>query len=257
MPPPAVLHLVCEPDRDGAFHMQRDAALLETAATRGVAVLRLYSWKPPCLSLGFMQRADELVDHDACRRAGVDVVRRPTGGRAVLHWEEITYALAAPVGEPRFGRTLAETQACIGRCLAAGLERLGVVASLSRPALDPERRLLRAPCFASPGRAELMVVGRKLVGSAQRRTSRSFLQHGSLLVGPAHARVVEFLRPSASIPVAAARLRLERDTVTLGELLGTDPGFDALAAALAAGFATTLDLELQASPEITEPVCGV
>lgn len=257
MPPPAVLHIVREPDRDGAFHMQRDAALLEAAATRGIAVLRLYSWTPPCLSLGFMQRADDLVDLDACRRAGVDVVRRPTGGRAVLHWEEITYALAAPVGEPRFGSTLAETQRRIGRCLAAGLERLGVATSLSRPALDPERRLLRTPCFASPGRAELMVHGRKLAGSAQRRTARSFLQHGSLLVGPAHARVVELLRPTAALSVPEARLRLERDTITLGEVMGTDPGFEALAEALAAGFATTLDLEPLACPSVTDLLCGV
>jgi len=236
--------------------MRRDADLLADAARNGSVALRLYTWSPPCISLGFMQRATQLLDLDACRHAGIDVVRRPTGGRAVLHWEEITYAFAAPVGDPRFGTTLAETQHLIGRCLAAGLLRLGIETALSRPALDPERRLLRAPCFASPGRAELMVHRRKLAGSAQRRTAHSFLQHGSLLVGPAHARVVEFLLQRDSLPVAVARLRLERDTIHVGELLGTTPSFDVLADALTAGFAATLGLEPVAASPVTAPVSG-
>jgi lipoate-protein ligase A len=236
--------------------MQRDAALLADAAAHGTIALRLYSWSPPCLSLGFMQRAGDLVDAEACRRAGIDVVRRPTGGRAVLHWEEITYAIAAPVTETRFGAGLSETQHCIGRCLAAGLERLGIQTELSRPRLDPERRLLRAPCFASPGRAELMAGGRKLAGSAQRRTAHAFLQHGSLLVGRAHLRVVELLSPTALAP-AAAMQRLERDTVTLGELTSAHLDFETLATALTAGFASVLQLEPVAMPAISHRACSV
>jgi lipoate-protein ligase A len=192
-----------------------------------------------------MQDAASLLDPGACRRAGVDVVRRPTGGRAILHWEEITYAIVAPSSDPRFGASLTEAHARIGHCLAAGLRTLGIETALSRPALDPERRLLRAPCFASPGRAELLVHGRKLLGSAQRRTRHAFLQHGSLLVGPAHLRLIEFLLDARDPAVRATmQAGLGRDTVTVAELLGTAPDFATLAAALAAGFHTGLELDL-------------
>ena len=252
----SLLQIEREPGRDGAFHMRRDAELLADAARHATATLRLYTWSPPCISLGYMQQAADLLDLGACNDAGIDVVRRPTGGRAVLHWEEITYAFAAPVDATRFGATLVETQHLIGRCLAAGLRRLGVETALSRPALDPERRMLRAPCFASPGRAELMVHGRKLVGSAQRRTDRAFLQHGSLLVGPAHARVMEFLLHRESLSLATARRRLERDSIDLAEVLGKTPDFDPLADALTAGFVATLGLEPVAISPVMEPAPG-
>lgn len=230
---------------DGATHMRRDAELLQGQRHDGDPTLRLYTWSPPAVSLGHMQRAEELLDLEACRAAGVDVVRRPTGGRAILHWEEITYALVASTGDARFGSNLAGAHAVVGECLAAGLRRLGVDSELSRPALDPERRLARQPCFASPGRAELLVGGRKLLGSAQRRTARAFLQHGSLLVGRAHERLVDLLLEARRDPRAAAqmRARLQRDAVTLRELLGEEPNFEILAAALVHGFSARLGLE--------------
>jgi lipoate-protein ligase A len=233
--------------------MQRDTALLAAHSPDAAPVLRLYSWTPPAVSVGWMQRSEALLDLEACRAAGIDVVRRPTGGRAILHAEEITYAIVATTSDRRFGTNLAAAHACIGRCLAAGLRTLGVDATLSRPELDPERRLLRQPCFVSPGRAELLVDGRKLLGSAQRRTATAFLQHGSLLVGPAHEQLVDLLRDTrADATLAAAmRRRLQRETVTLGEILGSAPSFATLATALIGGFATALGLE----PHIaTQPV---
>jgi lipoate-protein ligase A len=238
------LRVLVEPGLDGAAHMRRDAELLALQAADAGPTLRLYSWSPPAVSLGHMQEPAALLDLEACRAAGVDVVRRPTGGRAILHWEEITYAVIASVGDRSFGRDLAGAHAAIGASLAAGLGYLGVHAELSRPALDPERRLLRQPCFVSPGRAELLVGGRKLLGSAQRRTAHAFLQHGSLLVGPAHEHLVELLADTRRDPELAAsmRARLRRDTVTLRELVGADPPFAALVEALVRGFATTLGL---------------
>jgi len=238
------LQVCFEPGLDGATHMRRDAALLASYARGDAPVLRLYTWSPPAVSLGHMQTPESLLDLAACRAAGVDVVVRPTGGRAILHWEEVTYAIVAGTDDARFGADLAACHATIGRCLAAGLAGLGIHASLSRPALDPQRALLRQPCFVSPGRAELLVDGRKLLGSAQRRTATAFLQHGSLLVGPAHERLVELLadvRGNAA-PGAALRQRLQRDTVTVRELLGHTPAFATLAAALVHGFTQVLDL---------------
>jgi lipoate-protein ligase A len=241
---PDALRVRFEPGLDGATHMRRDAELLTSQALGDGPTLRLYTWNPPAVSLGHMQVPESLLDLGACQAAGVDVVVRPTGGRAILHWEEVTYAIVAGIDDPRFGTDLATCHAVIGRCLAAGLGALGIPAELSRPALDPHRRLLRQPCFVSPGRAELLVKGRKLLGSAQRRTSRAFLQHGSLLVGPAHERLVELLadtRANAGL-AAALRDRLASDTVTLQELLGHAPSFATLAAALTHGFATVLGL---------------
>jgi len=242
---PTELLVTCAPGRPGAEHMRRDADQLAAMQPGDAPRLTLYSWSPPAVSLGFMQNAASLLDLDACGRAGVEVVQRPTGGRAILHWEEITYAIVAPSSDPRFGASLAESHARIGDCLAAGLQTLGIEAALSRPALDPGRRLLRAPCFASPGRAELLVRGRKLLGSAQRRTRHAFLQHGSLLVGPAHLRLIEFLLDARDPAVRATmQAALGRDTVTVADLLGTAPDFAALAAALAKGFRTGLEMAL-------------
>lgn len=233
-----------EPQCCGAENMRRDAALLATAPP-GAVVLRLYTWSPPAVSIGYMQRAAALLDLGACRAAGVDVVQRPTGGRAVLHWEEITYALVASVHDPRFGATLGDAHTVIGDCLAAGLARLGVHAQLSRPDADRSRQLLQRPCFVSSGRAEVLVDGRKLVGSAQRRTATAFLQHGSLLVGPAHEGLADFLLETRGDPAraTAVRAQLRRSTTTLATLLGRPPDFEPLAAALMHGFCTRLGLE--------------
>lgn len=239
----ATLRVLVEPGQSGALNMQRDRDLLRAQAPDAGPTLRFYTWSPWCVSLGSMQRPEELIDWDACRAAGIEVVQRPTGGRAILHAEEITYAVVASTHDARFGGSLAASHERIGRALADGLRRLGVPTALSRPALDPERRLVRQPCFASPGRAELLVGGRKLLGSAQRRLAHAFLQHGSLLLGPAHERLVDFLLDARDPERAAAmRQHLRRDTVVLGELLDPLPSFATLVEALVAGFESTLGL---------------
>ena len=220
------LHVRFEPCLDGATHMRRDAELLAAQAPGQAPVLRLYTWSPPAVSLGHMQSPVSLLDLAACQAAGVDVVVRPTGGRAILHWEEVTYAIVASSDDTRFGTDLPTCHATIGRCLAAGLGALGIAAELSRPALDPERHLLRQPCFVSPGRAELLVGGRKLLGSAQRRTATAFLQHGSLLVGPAHERLVELLadtRADAALAAGDAYALAARHGDAAGDCSGHRP----------------------------------
>jgi lipoate-protein ligase A len=243
---PLTLEIRREPDTPGVENMRRDAALLDDCARREVAVLRLYTWARPTLSLGWMQQADALVDLDACRLDGVDVVRRPTGGRAILHQEEVTYAFACPTRHAPFDGGLQETHALLAGALRAGLHVLGVQATLSRPTSDPQRRLLRQPCFASAGRAELLVHGRKLLGSAQRRGRDAFLQHGSLLLGPAHLRIVDYLRDTREDRERADALtaRLRNGTTHLSQLLPVVPDFDTLCAALVQGFLQELPLRM-------------
>ncbi len=234
--PHRALHLLLEPNGSGAMHMRRDAALLASHTDDDPVRLRLYSWRPPAISLGHMQRAAQVLDLAACAAKGVDVVQRPTGGRAVLHWQEITYAVVASLRDERFGSRLADAHRVIGECLAVGLDTLGIEVEFSRPSHAAVLGQSTAPCFASAGRCEVLVGGRKLVGSAQRRNARAFLQHGSLLVGPAHERLVEFLRAPNARATAETGARLRATTVTLEQLLGHQPDFATLADALISGF---------------------
>jgi lipoate-protein ligase A len=170
-------NLLVEPEgRSGAENMAIDEALLADADRSGAAFLRLYRWDPPCLSLG---RNDPTPE-----RPGIRTVRRPTGGRAVWHEHEVTYAVAAPIAI--FGR-LKDAYCAIHERLAAALRALGADVTLAEPPPHPMGRLAERPadCFATTAGGEILVRGRKLVGSAQVRRREAFLQHGSILLdGP-------------------------------------------------------------------------
>jgi lipoate-protein ligase A len=159
-------------------NMALDAALLDRARRTREVVLRVYEWRAPALSLGRNQTARGHYDPTRAAGAGVEVVRRPTGGRAVLHHREVTYSVTgpAPADEP-----LRESYARINRLLLDGLRRLGVRAELARAA-GRAPLPTGAPCFETPTDGELVVDGRKLVGSAQYREQDAFLQHGSILI---------------------------------------------------------------------------
>ena len=158
--------------------MARDSALLARAARSGETVFSIYSWARPTLSFGRNQPALGRYDLDEIRLRGIDVVRRPTGGRAILHDHEVTYSVTAPLaGAP----PLREAYKRINEILIAGLSRLGVPVAAASPA---KRAPLpsTSPCFEAPAEGELVASGGKLVGSAQWRTEHSLLQHGSILV---------------------------------------------------------------------------
>ena len=163
----------------GAANMSVDQALLDDAARSGTATLRLYRWDPPCLSFGRNEPAAGYYDRAEIQRLGIDVVRRPTGGRAVWHEHEVTYAVAAPI--ERF-RSLREAYCAIHERIAAGLRALGVetsVAPTRASAFPPARP---GSCFDTAVGGEILVRGRKLVGSAQVRQGSALLQHGSILL---------------------------------------------------------------------------
>ena len=166
--------------RSGAENMAIDAALLDRANGTGLSFLRLYRFDPPCLSLGRNEPAAR-YDHTEIARRGLDVVRRPTGGRAVWHEHEVTYAVAAPVAA--FG-SLRHAYHTIHARIAAALRSLGADATLAPPQQPPPSSRVDqpTPCFATPVGGEVLVAGRKLVGSAQVRKGNAFLQHGSILL---------------------------------------------------------------------------
>jgi len=157
--------------------MATDQTLLDLAEQSGEGFLRLYRWSPYCLSFGRHEPALRRYDRAEIEKQGIDVVRRPTGGRSVWHARELTYAVAAPI--EWFG-TLPETYRSLHRILARALRDLGVDATLAAPA--PARGVGSGACFAAAAGGEVLIGGRKLLGSAQLRQGTAFLQHGSLLL---------------------------------------------------------------------------
>jgi lipoate-protein ligase A len=177
---------------DGAWNMAVDEWLMSTAVARP-PTLRLYGWRFPTVSLGRNERWRRAVDPLRLARAQVRLVRRPTGGRAVLHHRELTYSVTAPLARyPELGQRLEDTLDRIARALLAGLSRLGVTASVRRRTEPLGRQ--EGACFASTTRFELVSGGTKRVGSAQYRTAAAFLQHGSI---PAYPTLRELDRLAA------------------------------------------------------------
>jgi lipoate-protein ligase A len=198
--------------RNGRENMAEDRALLE-ACERGELrspLLRVYAWDPPAVSLGYHQPAAS-VDADRLAAAGIDLVRRPTGGAAVLHHQEWTYAVVGPLGLPGLGDGLAGIYAGLARVFVDALNELGIPAHVGGGG-RPEGFV----CFEALGGHEIAVEGRKLVGSAFRKGRRAFLQHGSLLRGPAHLDLVDFLTGDGDAD--RRRARLARRTIHLEEL---------------------------------------
>lgn len=209
------------PPASGAENMALDEALMERAAASGEWVLRVYSWSQPTISLGRNQTARDRYDLDAIRRRGIAVVRRPTGGRAILHDREITYSVTAPVSD---AGDLRASYARINTLLVDALRRLGVRAQVAA-ARDRTVAPGMTPCFDMPSAGELVVGDRKLAGSAQWRGDGGLLQHGSILVEDDQGTLSELARVPLPPPPRPA---------TLASALGRVPAVRDMAAALIA-----------------------
>jgi lipoate-protein ligase A len=165
----------------GAWNMAVDEAILESvAAGTSLPTLRLYSWEPPCLSLGYAQAAGD-VDLTLLNQAGWHLVRRPTGGRAILHADELTYSVIAPLKEPRVAGSVLESYSRLAQALLLALQILSLPAQTQLNS-DPgnSTRNTNPVCFEVPSNYEILVNGKKLIGSAQARRKAGILQHGSL-----------------------------------------------------------------------------
>lgn len=215
--------------------MALDRALMRSVREGSPPILRFYRWNPRCLSLGRNQPARGRYNEDAIRERGIDVVRRDTGGRAVLHDRELTYAAVFPdgsLGGPR------ASYAAINRALVAGLRRLGVAAELAPRGGHRAAILSLDPCFREAAEGEVVVAGRKLIGSAQWREAGVTLQHGSLLLAGDQAEARDLLLD---------RVEGEASPATLSELRDPLPAWGSLVGALAAGWAEALDVDLRPS----------
>lgn len=217
--------------------MAVDHALLESVQHGAGPVLRLYAWAPACISFGRNQQTGGIYDPAALAAAGVDAVRRPTGGLAVLHDRELTYAVIAPVD--RFGGPRTAYQR-INAALVTGLRTLGVPVTLAGAAAAPHPvHDAAAPCFHAPAPGEIVAAGRKLVGSAQRCERGVLLQHGSILLDGSQEDMARY-HDTAWRPRG-------HGATTLGELLGAVPDPAAVGDAVVRGFEGVLGIALARS----------
>jgi lipoate-protein ligase A len=232
--------LLLEGDLPGARNMARDVAVLEALTDGdGVPTMRLYGWEPPCLSLGRHQGA-EAADRDFCAAHGVDVIRRPTGGRALLHHLEITYTIVAAVGEGPIPRHLQEAYTRICEPLVSACRALGVDAELTSGEVNLElpSPASTVPCFQAPAGGEVVVDGRKLIGSAMRAHGNAILQHGAILLdwdselqaGTMGLEDDRFLRPTVT---------------TFAEQLGRVPYREVLESALVDAFSHEFGVDFE------------
>ena len=223
--------LICDPPQDGFENMARDEALLEACRREGESrlrypVLRIYGWNVPTLSLGRFQDALRSVDQGFCRDHGIPVVRRPTGGAAVLHDREVTYCLVGPTGEPPFCGSILDSYKKIAAGITEGLSMLGLTPDPGCRSHVEAGSAAPAQCFARAGSYEITFAGKKVVGSAQVRRKGASLQHGSILLD-ANARLFE--------EATGGQHEERRGWTTLRELLGRRPDFEEVALALARG----------------------
>jgi lipoate-protein ligase A len=207
----------------GAYNMAVDEELLARAqAGEKIPVLRFYSWDPSAVSIGRFQKIEEAVNAEACKLRGIDIVRRITGGRAVLHSRELTYSIIARADDPLFPTNVLGTYKVIAAGLLQGLKDLGIPAEMvsraSRNAVLVKKKIKDPACFSSPSWYEIVVNDKKIIGSAQRRLSGAFLQHGSILLEHDTALESEVIPGGASGDVVTTIQKELGGTVTLDEV---------------------------------------
>ena len=221
-----------------------EAIMAAVAGGEQPPTLRLYTWRPPALSLGYHQAFGEGIDPDECRRRGYGIVRRPTGGRAILHDDELTYSVCVRQDEIAGGQSTMQSYREISRGIIAGLEVLGASVSLGddQRSRDDAPAAVKSMCFAKTARCDLQAEGRKIVGSAQVRRDGAILQHGSipLTIDPTSQAAV---MPGSAREVDAAQA-LGRAAMSVSELLGRPVGCEEAEAAIIRGFAEALGIEL-------------
>ena len=233
---------------DGFTNMAVDEALLGVFATAGgPTTVRFYSWSPPALSLGYAQSIEREINVKQCTSLGIDVVRRPTGGRAVLHDHEVTYSVVISGDDPRVSSGVLAAYLTISQAMIRGLSYLGISAELL-----PLRRGVPLPsdkaspvCFATPSSYEVAVGGRKIIGSAQRRAHDAIMQHGSIPLSMNIERICAvFGRSSLQSGIPQGKPDYPLSMTSMQEAGGRAYAYAEVVAALRRGLAETWQVEL-------------
>jgi lipoate-protein ligase A len=237
------------PAQDGAANMAIDQAIME-AVGRGESppTLRFYAWDPACLSLGYAQHIDE-VDLDRLMERGWEIVRRPTGGKAILHTDELTYSIAAIEAHPIMAGGILESYRRISDALLHGLSKLDVAAQMTSQ--EEAGKALGPVCFEVPSNYEVTAEGKKLIGSAQVRRRGTVLQHGTVPLYGDVTRICDVLVYENDLLRDWARTRVRERATTIETVLGRIVDWQDVAGAMLNGFRDTFQLSMLEG-ELTE-----
>jgi lipoyl(octanoyl) transferase len=229
----------------GVINMATDEVLLQSVADEmRFPTLRLYGWKPLCLSLGYGQRIRE-VDLERIRENGWGIVRRPTGGKAILHGDELTYSVTLPRDHELAEGDIVESYRRISEALLAALQYLGLSPQSEKQAKGNSG--LGPVCFEVPSHYEITADGKKLIGSAQVRRKVGILQHGTLPLYGDIARICDALVYPDTISREEAKAKVRERATTLEAVTGYRVTWDEVASAIIRGFAETFDIEFSTS----------
>ena len=241
----ATWRLLVDPPAQGAWNMAVDESLLEHVG-RGetLPTLRLYAWEPACLSLGYAQ---PFADVDTARllARSWEVVRRPTGGRAILHTDELTYSITAPPREPRVIGTVLESYNRLAQALVAAVRSLGIPVEVKEHTTGQDSGSQGPVCFEVPSAYEITVGGKKLIGSAQARRREGVLQHGTLPLYGDLGRITETLAFPDEPARAAAAVKLWSRATTVEKVLGRNVEWKTTAQAFVHAFESELNLTFE------------
>jgi lipoate-protein ligase A len=234
---------------DAFFNMATDEALLILAEENNTPpTIRIYQWEPEAVSIGYCQKIEKTVDLKKCKDLNVDVVRRLTGGRAVLHHNDLTYSICASKGYfDLLGENVNETYRKISLAFLKSLEFLNIKGEWVRKS-SREYKLTSPdsskPCFSSSIRYEIQVKGKKLIGSAQRRLKNSFIQHGSIPLGKQSFGLADLLPEINEQGIKKMKLKLEENTVFLQDLLSINLNINQIISAVKSGFSYFFSVNL-------------
>jgi lipoyl(octanoyl) transferase len=234
--------IVSQPE-NGAWNMALDEAILTfTASKQMPPTLRLYAWDPPCISLGYAQTSKD-VDLQALETQKWDIVRRPTGGRAILHQNEVTYSICTATDEPFMKGNILESYCRVSKALLVALEKLNVHADAQKVYTDLPTTA-QAACFEVPSNYEITVGGKKLIGSAQSRKMGGILQHGALPLSGDLSQIHQVLRFSSIDEREKANARLSDHATTLESASGSQISYTKVCDALISAFSENLNTDL-------------
>lgn len=238
-----VWRLILDPPQNGAMNMAIDQAVMEAVGCGEVPpTLRFYAWSPACLSLGYNQKSEE-VDQARLKKFGWELVRRATGGKAILHTDELTYSVSLPQNSALVVGGIVESYRRLSRALLAGLTQLGIQVE-SKPKTQKQKSV-GPVCFEVPSDYEITIAGRKLVGSAQVRRRNAVLQHGTLpLVGNV-ARICDALVFESAEDRKTAKIRVHERATTVEEAFGQVVDWETAAGLMAEAFGETFTIRLE------------
>lgn len=237
------LRVICDKSQPADFNMAADLYLFNRCKSESDTVfLRLYQWRNPTITIGYMQKKNSLISAANLSQKKLSIIRRTTGGRAVLHWDDITYSVSFPQSMKRMGKDINSTYEVISSALKESLIKLGVFPEYHNSDLDRIRIKSEAklPCFLSPNKNELMVNGKKLIGSAQKRGESSVLQHGSIPLNGHFRKIIDYLKIDEDKKDEVCKL-LESDAISLNECINVSD-ISAVEECLIEGFSENLNL---------------